>query len=356
MNPTIKKLLMPVYSRCPPRIQQQLYEFYHTALRKPPHRPAQDIILRLQNRIRTELAPYTAGLNDFALLDFPNYSNVGDSAIWLGEIAYFKDTLNVRPSYICTIESFSADALRQAVPNGPIFLSGGGNFGDMWPVCQAFREYVLAQFPDRLVVQLPQTIHFEDKAICARTAAAIKAHGKLILCVRDRPSLKIAKSSFDCPVHLVPDMAFCLGAQNKPVMPQNSILFLLRTDKESTRANPAIYDLGFPLPDSALVADWLDEEPGLYERLKAETGESISQEALFHKVATHRFWRGARLLSSASFVATDRLHSHIMCILLNIHHAVLDNSYGKVSAFVEAWTKDCDLVQMATSLDVFNLV
>ena len=35
------------------------------------------------------------------------------------------------------------------MPEGPIFIHGGGNFGDMWVAHQDFRERVLERFPDR---------------------------------------------------------------------------------------------------------------------------------------------------------------------------------------------------------------
>jgi exopolysaccharide biosynthesis protein PssK len=37
-------------------------------------------------------------------------------------------------------------------------------------------------------------------------------------------------------------------------------------------------------------------------------------------------------------VITDRLHAHILCLLMDIPHVVVDNSYGKVRSFVETWT------------------
>ena len=35
---------------------------------------------------------------------------------------------------------------------------------------------------------------------------------------------------------------------------------------------------------------------------------------------------------------TDRLHAHILCTLLDHPHIALDNSYGKLKGFIEAWT------------------
>ena len=93
----------------------------------------------------------------FALVDFPDHANVGDSAIWLGTTAFFRRQHAVEPRYVASIAAFSPAALRRAHPEGPILIHGGGNFGDLWPRHQAFRERLLETFPDRLIVQLPQS-------------------------------------------------------------------------------------------------------------------------------------------------------------------------------------------------------
>ena len=49
--------------------------------------------------------------------------------------------------------------------------------------------------------------------------------------------------------------------------------------------------------------------------------------------------RGCRLLSRGHQVITDRLHAHILCLLMGIPHVVVDNNYGKLGSFLEAWTK-----------------
>jgi pyruvyl transferase EpsO len=44
------------------------------------------------------------------------------------------------------------------------------------------------------------------------------------------------------------------------------------------------------------------------------------------------------LLSAGRVVVTDRLHAHLLSLLLAIPHAVLDNTYGKLGRFLDAWT------------------
>ena len=321
----------------------------------------QDTIARLQRVIHDALSKYIDDSASVALLDFPNHSNVGDSAIWMGEIAYLSRHHGVRPAFVCTKEQVKWEAMEQAVPTGPIFIHGGGNFGDIWPQHQLFREVVLKRFQGRLVVQLPQSIHFSDSAGLRRAAEVIKAHGNFVLFVRDRRSYQTACDAFSCSVHLCPDMAFCLGPLQTPVRATNEVLFLLRTDKERTRTAGG---LAPDMPDNAVVADWTGREDCLYQKVRRRTtatsilrlghrvlDKNRRRELLYRNLATSRLHRGLRLLSSARAVITDRLHAHILCMLLGLPHIALDNSYGKVSGFIEAWTESCGVVNVAPNLD-----
>src|SRR3546814_17133527 len=63
-----------------------------------------------------------------ALVDFPDHSNVGDSAIWLGEMAYLRKN-NRLPAYHSAIADFDDEACRAAIGDGPILIHGGGHMG-----------------------------------------------------------------------------------------------------------------------------------------------------------------------------------------------------------------------------------
>ena len=54
----------------------------------------------------------------FCLLDFPDHGNVGDSAIWLGAMAFFREHRAAWPGYVASIAAFSEAALRTAVGEG----------------------------------------------------------------------------------------------------------------------------------------------------------------------------------------------------------------------------------------------
>lgn len=320
---------------------------------------AGETLARLQAEIARALGAELDGVRSLALVDFPDHPNVGDSAIYLGELEWLRSRHGITPHYVCAAGNFSAEALRRAVPTGPILIHGGGNFGDIWPYHQEFREAVLTAFPDRRIIQLPQTMHFNDLAAQHRVAAKIAAHGNVLLLARDRRSFDLARDAFPCEARLCPDMALALGPTPRPVAARHDALLLLRTDKE--KASHAALP---PLPDGAFVCDWLDEAPGFRPRLRRRSAVSAmlgaparafdrnyQRERFYHALAAGRVARGLRMLAAGSVVVTDRLHGHILSLLLGIPHVVFDNNYGKLAGFIETWTAECGLVTRADSLE-----
>lgn len=251
----------------------------------------------------------------YALVDFPDHANVGDSAIWLGEIAMLRGVTGREPAYVSTWHDFDVEAFRRACPTGTLFLHGGGNLGDIWPHHQQFREHILATVHDRAVVQLPQSIHFRNPDGVSRFASLATQHPDFTLYVRDRPSLDVASAHLSCPTHLAPDSAFALGRQ--PRAPADcDVLMLLRTDDERRDHTT------MPSAETTIV-DWLEDDPDLPRAFTSQ--------------ARARVDRGLRLLSRGRVIVTDRLHGHILADLLGIPHVVLDNDYGKIAAYLAAW-------------------
>ncbi|MGB3472833.1 MAG: polysaccharide pyruvyl transferase family protein [Erythrobacter sp.] len=285
--------------------------------------------------------PLPRSEENYALLDFPNIRNVGDSAIWLGELAFFRKHVGRPPSYICSMADFDAYALESAAPDGPIYLHGGGNFGDIWIGHQEFREMILTRFPSRKIIQLPQSLHFKaDKAI-ERCKRVIDRHADFTLLVRDQRSLDLSSDCFDCAAYLAPDMAFSIGSIKKLQNPLFPILAMLRQDKEKAdqaHSNLDTYD-GIPIDDWITEPVFSIRAAKLRGLLEGATKLSLNAVRLakFSAAAEHRFNRGVRQLSKAEIVITDRLHVHIISLLLGRVHGVLDNSYGKIANFRAAF-------------------
>jgi pyruvyl transferase EpsO len=70
---------------------------------------------------------------------------------------------------------------------------------------------------------------------------------------------------------------------------------------------------------------------------------------LYNSVAKRRLSLGLRMIAEGRVLVTDRLHAHILACLIGRPNVVVDNSYGKVSAFLERWTSGSPLVRSAAS-------
>jgi pyruvyl transferase EpsO len=307
------------------------------------------LIRSLQEKIGAALGPLLPPGTPCALLDFPNHSNVGDSAIWLGE----RNWLEHQGSplvYACDMATYSRQRLAARLGDGVILLHGGGNLGDFWTEHQQFREQVIQDFPNIQIVQLPQTIYFMDEWSIGQARRIFNQHKHLTLLCRDDQSLDFARRQFDALSLLCPDMAFALGPLERPAPPTDHILYLRRTDAESSADRIGLESL-----------DWLDEAATpIRDRCWALSREMERQGApwqtaltslisTYDVLAQERLHRGCRILSRGRVVITDRLHGHILCLLLRIPHIVLDNSYGKVRSFYETWTLGHALAQWAAS-------
>lgn len=311
---------------------------------------------KLRSDLAAVLDPLVAGVSAGALLDFPSYPNVGDSLIWLGEREYLRRK-GIDIVYTCDVDTYSPRALRSLLgPDDVVFLNGGGNFGDLYPRHQAFREAVLADFPSRRIIQLPQTVRFEDRESRARTRAVFAAHPGFTLLARDTASLEVADDVIGVTGLLVPDMALMLGPLHREA-PEIDVYWLSRTDTESMNGGiPPVH--GFTVE----VGDWLPPSPGgaraAASRVarsalaRSERGRELVRSVLaprFDTFAESQLRRGSGLLSRGEVVVTDRLHGHILSLLLGIPHVVLDTRHGKLSGFVEGWTQGAPGVVSAGS-------
>ncbi|AYG61631.1 polysaccharide pyruvyl transferase family protein [Rhizobium jaguaris] len=312
----------------------------------------QTLITKLEGMIHDCLKDYISHDEPLAILDFPDIRNCGDSAIWLGEMAYLKKRYDKRPTYVSRITDFSPEQLERIMPTGPIFIHGGGNFGDIWDAHQDFREQVLERFPNRQVIQFPQSIHYKSQVRLDESARVIGRHKNFVLLVRDEESKEFALKHFDCEVRLCPDMAFCIG----PIEPEKSeipVLAMLRSDLEK------VGDADLSAYPDIPKEDWTTESARRVRVSKA-LGAATALLALkpaeirlrkLDAAAHNRLRRGIRQISRGHTIVTDRLHVHICSLLLGRPHAVLDNNYGKIRRFMAAFSGDTDLAYKATSLD-----
>lgn len=301
-----------------------------------------------KNLIEETLTPLIENFGKIALFDFPNYANVGDSAIWLGTMDFLKENAPYSSIvWMSDIKSLNPENLPTFDKDTVLIINGGGNFGDLWNEHQTHRELIVSRYLENRVIQLPQSIHFENEENLERTKATLEKHNDFHLVVRDSESFDIAKNISKDSLYLCPDMAFYIRKIPKLKKPEHSIVALMRTDKEG-----AIFtDDG----DSEIpVFDWLSEPKSAamhFDKFMKHypSINRIFRPFLYRRLAEERFKRGCNLLMQGNVVITDRLHAHIMCSLLGITSIVMDNSYGKIHNFLDAWDSKSDSALRADS-------
>ncbi|WP_085317268.1 polysaccharide pyruvyl transferase family protein [Derxia lacustris] len=304
------------------------------------------LLTRLQDQLLERVRSLLQGAREVVLLDYPNNSNVGDSLIWLGALALVR-RLGLKVRYYSDCRNADMARLSELARDRRLafLLNGGGNFGSLWVHHQHFRLDIFEAFPDNIIIQLPVSTHFDDPAgaLAQRTREVLARRPNVQLLVRDRPSADEFRSRFGIEAWLVPDLAFMLGPL--PRLPaQCPRIALLRSDKER-RADQSLA-VGADVP----VVDWLDEdrEERLWQRtihlmggvVRAFDGDHQLLGWLYERLSRARLRRGIALLSRGETVLTDRLHAHVLSVLLGIPNSIGDNSTGKVRALYDAWTHE----------------
>jgi len=298
------------------------------------------------------------------LVIYPDHWNAGDSAIWWGT-RMLLDRLEVDVDYACDPWSYDPRRLRTALPDGPILLLGGGNFGDVYGREQGLRLRVVEDFPDRKIIQLPQSIWFRSPAALDEMSSLLARRPNFALLVRDAASLAFARSYFpSTATSLCPDTALALELPPVELSAVDRtadvpVMALWRNDAESSAVLP-------PLPEGWISRDWT-LQGGV---LPAEEARQLTTAArsfkewvgnppaigepcplrrrlawrhmpwLWDQLAEDRTLRGCRILARGRVVITNRLHAHLLCTMMGLPHVVCDTSNGKVFAYRDTWIRD----------------
>jgi exopolysaccharide biosynthesis protein PssK len=318
----------------------------------------------LRALIETAVRSHVPSGAPVALLDAPSFWSVGDNAIWSIE-QQLASRFGWDVRYAATTKTFDIERLARALPpGGTIVFAAGGSLGDVWVHPQRIREDVCERLPDRRIVVLTQGMHFRDERNLQRAAAAFAGHPEVTIMVRDHRSFEQASAAFPkATVELVPDLVLWLGSLDRPAPPTTDILLVARRDIESR------WPEGFPRrPSWPEGLDWADAARfddawraadtryrwfvRLRYRLPWAAGAFTGPEMrTVTALAAARFRAGIAMLSSGRVVVTDRLHAHVMCLLLGIPHVVLDNNYGKLAGLLDTWTGGSPLVHRADTPD-----
>lgn len=293
---------------------------------------------------------------DYVFLDLPYYANVGDVLIWEATLQLLKKVKH-RCLYSCSVETYRKPKIGQDVI---LLFSGGGNFGDLWEKHQPFRHRVMEDFPNNPVVQLPQSVWFEDEENLKRDVQYYKKHrASVTICTRDQQSFSIIQSNYsNVQPLLLPDLVLALDIDK--VLKRNRIkkfqgegtLYFKRDDKEFAGGHiDILFDREGDWPCRSYDIKWVRKYNDLMNRLERMNVPKKIQlkitDLYYRYLIKDAYLRnGIRFIMPYREVYATRLHAAILAWLLGKRVYLMDNTYHKCSGVYDLWMKDFENISL----------
>lgn len=300
-----------------------------------PRTPRGDAIAELQHRSFTALSTLHRGIDRLVLTDFPDYENIGDSVIALGQAEFWRRSgITVDAAY-----SWRTISPRVFESKIPVAIQGGGNFGGLYPQHSEHRYRLAEQLdPGTLLIQEPQSVHFATDADRRAFATRMAPRRRLRMAVRDRVSLDAVVGLVE-DVMLAPDSVHMLGALDAPP-PSRRVLHLLRRDDES--AGPGSVETAVDWPAMTFT-----------DRLRQRVKRTVLEGAVTRTMnrsadrwfadAERRLATGISLLAPGETIVTDRLHAMLIALQMGRRVIAIDNANGKLTSYAATWFGDLEL-------------
>lgn len=295
-----------------------------------------DYVGNMEATTREGMSALFQDVNSIAWVDFPDHANVGDSAIALGQAAFFRaQGVNVNQTHcIGTLPSDLNDLTGDA-----IVINGGGNIAGHYDKIDRHRNRVFQDVArDRLVIQAPQSIHFTTEMAQRQFKKAVVSREAARFAIRDHEAATLYASM--SPAHetfLVPDAVHLLGELAAP-SPVRESLWLVRADAESNQLDRPESAVDWPRDDAIRAVThrirWRAEKLGAYGRILNPSPQK------WETLARRRLARGIALLSAGEVVVTDRLHAMLLALQMGRRVVALDNANRKLSKYAETWFED----------------
>lgn len=221
----------------------------------------------------------------------PEHKNAGDHLQ-----AYCIRTM-LRRFYDTVLEftfNRTAKGIQLVQEGDTIFLSSGGNLGDMYLRGEMKRRQIIDSCHGNTIVSFPQTIDFKSKEEAAKSSAIYQAHPNLYIFARDTVSYCIAKELFPSNnVQQLPDPVFKLAYKSD--YKREGILCIFRKDKEGRKHSDK---RDYALERCRQIDQIVDEIDIILPNVMIE-----EMSALLDKISHYRL------------VVTDRLHGTIFAAI-----------------------------------------
>ncbi|MCC3266568.1 polysaccharide pyruvyl transferase family protein [Arthrobacter gengyunqii] len=305
----------------------------------------EDYILAMKARAYAAFDEVFDGVKCVKYVDFPDHRNVGDAAIAIGQLEYFR----ARSVKVESIHSLSTFDRRLLKSHTPVVIHGGGNIAGLYNGVDEHRNlFGKALMSETLLIQAPQSIHFATEKARKDFFDHFLARERLRVAVRDSEAFSLVKHEGQ-KTYLAPDAVHLLGHIDSP-SPSRRCVVLKRQDNESAVGDGQYASIDWPKDRGmlALTASirWRSKYSGPVKPLF-----NLSSRR-WQELAEKRFERGIRLLSTGETVVTDRLHAMLVALQMGRNVIAVDNNNRKLTKYAETWFQDTvPNVQFASSFE-----
>lgn len=268
------------------------------------------------------------------LMNTPEYANLGDQLIAIGELAFFHKNFPDKPIYEITQNHLIVDweGIQKVIREDDLVLvTGGGYFGNLWEYADSLVQKIVRGVLCSVII-LPQTVFYtnDTQGVESRRIATKVYEQKhnVYAIARDVASYEIFKDFVGTDrCLLVPDMALYameiipLSVRTR----RKKILLCFRSDKESVLSEAIKHEI-----------QTYTEQMG-YEVDKIDT--VLTNNIMYRENRYAEVMKMATIIGECSLLITDRLHAMIFAIMTNTPCIVFDNVSGKVSGVYQVLMK-----------------
>ncbi|KAH8582488.1 integral membrane with 10 transmembrane domains [Cryptosporidium sp. chipmunk genotype I] len=324
----------------------------------------------VQGEIMMSILNYTVGnVENGIVFGLADHENKGDAGINWSQYLVF-NRLNIKIIYYCTSNNShkpcdfnKALKIANSLPQKPtIFLTGGGNLGDVWPKYENERKKILREFRGFNTIIFPQSISLKSRDSII-DFDYLKMHKNLTIFVRDIYSYDFLHNIFknqnttNTKLFLTPDIVTSIMSMKEKKVNYTKhslfneiydILWISRNDREiSNRQWNNNYETNLNIK----IDDWIKFSPTSYSKgilygkkyVLKNKEKTLSPKFVSNYVfnstyecdepnfdvfsigiSLQRFCAGLNFILQGKVIISNRLHGHIFSSLLNKNQVLLD--------------------------------
>lgn len=283
-------------------------------------------------------------MKNLIVMGIPHHPNTGDSAIALAQDRMLNKCFPKHKIYYLQEDYLDvcAKKAKEFIDDDDIiFLTGGGNLGDIYQTPEIGRRAVIELFPNNKIIIFPQTAYFSNTENGRKELEISKeiynSHKHLIIMAREKKSYDFMKEHFyNAKVYLTPDIV--MSMIKKSHKKRNGALLMIRVDREKVLNNS----------DVEIIEKLVDEKFGEYKFSDMDLTNKIINisDNSRDKILEDKF----NEFQTAQLVITDRLHGMIFAAITETPCVVFSNFNHKITESYK-WLENLGYIKFCDNIE-----